>query len=1361
MDQYNNSPNDFDHFVELSLLLQQFNKYLTDPKDANPTADIIKFIFEYSTSRILNERNNAKKACVLLFNSITLQENCSPTEPRNTPDNPSNSKTNTSLDHGNLQNKQNRKISGAPNKTKSLDKNKKHTMPTQNHSQASAPVPAPQHSQVSLKIQQEIQQLMKEKINFKWIEIIRNLKHFSAIENLLFEFILSAIQVEDEKEAFLNYFKLLKDIYFVQSERYRSRIVVSLCKVICFRKLISETLFFSFEIYKSSFICLFEFFQEKINQVGTEADTENQDEIMEEQELPKNEEYVEEIVATSEASGQVLQEDEELITIQIPSVNQPFTINKLIILGAIQLISYLNLNKNHLAQLENDENFKNPFQTMLSLLFSNQQTPLCKNKKNDNFETIITESIAKEYSRSTIPVLYNIGINYFSPKYLFNLLTDFGLPLESVRLIFNKLASLSFDELKNELHSFNIFVQQSIYQRILLYVDLNITEALPFLYNLFKENHTTSLELSSNYKIFVSNSEKSLQQGNQNEIKPLILIGQKIDKDNMQDVNEANKMEDIDDQNDKIIDKIINKLENEIKNKELKEVNSWIDHLIEFVTTSKQINSDKIILVFQKIVEVLKNNLQHEKSIKHQNKLVKLNYTLKIIVNKLKLSQIDQMSDEKMNNNNLEEFLHEIQKNLFDFFQNNQIKNQVIKKQFRDMRKNAKKMEKEENIDGKISKIICLISEEEQLLEKYSKIEKTLKEILENDKENQIKNLLAIIERTQERNAGKLKYFGLFYDKIEEALGINKINENQFLELFKFLFLQKPNITENSKDYFKYFLISIFIHENNWENLRKCLQWIISIEKMSKNRINPSEIIEFLQIYLFHPKSWIGYTGFTNESTGGIGELGKKKATLYKFTTSDIQFLIDLIIFEQNLKNKFDKNLIKFRMEFLLSLIFQYPENISTILLYLSNIQFLFITKNKINSVDGEMGKGLKNQMKSIEYIKNILFLNFPNQIKLTNLLENSELLTPAEEEENFTNSPINAENKISSNRLNLSIHRLLKSLLDFKYSEIAFKILSNTAIHYKEYFLNYLPTMLALLEGKSHLLPTIFIERDFYRLFIHCLAIFDLLRPDIFFHPIFPSILNCYFQLIENWSFHYHESIIPLIDKFINFLCHFAIDHVTELISKKKILQNLQKTYPSVTKIQSLLEIISSFLSSKNIHDKISTSLLQLPFDSNNIQQVKKSILSWKIQFSSFDNQQIYLNRFYTGNISLINIHTPSNEFTDLNNDRDAALISSINTLKELDLASQQVPVVLKYFISELLLLIHSPSPHLRGISHILLLRYLHFNPSASLLIVPDYLNSFSEFSIAVQADALQHAPEYFYFASGLFFYFLSHFNF
>ena len=45
------------------------------------------------------------------------------------------------------------------------------------------------------------------------------------------------------------------------------------------------------------------------------------------------------------------------------------------------------------------------------------------------------------------------------------------------------------------------------------------------------------------------------------------------------------------------------------------------------------------------------------------------------------------------------------------------------------MRKNAKKMEKEENVNEKISKIICLISEEEQLLEKYSKIEKILTEL--------------------------------------------------------------------------------------------------------------------------------------------------------------------------------------------------------------------------------------------------------------------------------------------------------------------------------------------------------------------------------------------------------------------------------------------------------------------------------------------------------------------------------------------------------------------------------------------------------------------------------------------------------
>lgn len=347
--------------------------------------------------------------------------------------------------------------------------------------------------------------------------------------------------------------------------------------------------------------------------------------------------------------------------------------------------------------------------------------------------------------------------------------------------------------------------------------------------------------------------------------------------------------------------------------------------------------------------------------------------------------------------------------------------------------------------------------------------------------------------------------------------------------------------------------------------------------------------------------------------------------------------------------------------------------------------------------------------------LRSLLYVNFPNVVRASNVLKDSELF--------FFDQ---------SSQLDLMVHGLFKTLLDFNRCESSFKLLANISVQYPKLMLRYLPEMTALLSGRSHLAPAIFLERDFYRLFSHCLSLIDLLRPSVFFAPGLEALLECYFSLVTNWSSTKHNSVVGLIEKFVSFLCHFVLVRVDPVMDKRKLFVQLSKTYPDISKLNTLVSLLQN--PSKNKAN--SDSLLKLPMDSKEISKVKHSLLLWK-SLRPVENTRgslLFIPENLTGQVS--------------SSDLDSATGESMKTLEELSVASKQIPILLQYFLGELLELIQCSFAPLRHMSYELLISYLNIFPQAAEKIIPQYLTCFRHSSLSVQADALQHAEALFYFA-------------
>merc|ERR1712137_101910 len=154
---------------------------------------------------------------------------------------------------------------------------------------------------------------------------------------------------------------------------------------------------------------------------------------------------------------------------------------------------------------------------------------------------------------------------------------------------------------------------------------------------------------------------------------------------------------------------------------------------------------------------------------------------------------------------------------------------------------------------------------------------------------------------------------------------------------------------------------------------------------------------------------------------------------------------------------------------------------------------------------------------------------------------------------------------------------------------------------------LRYFPIMTALLQGRTHLTAASFVEKSFVRLFIQCLSVLDLLRPQVFLSKDLDAFLSCYFGLLEIWSRNSHEGVVPVMERFVNFLWHMSNCYSHQLRPHLKTLRRLRKTHPDLAKLSSLIRQIE-----KGEENTMYFSGDKL--DESERQRLRSALLEWQL---------------------------------------------------------------------------------------------------------------------------------------------------
>lgn len=207
---------------------------------------------------------------------------------------------------------------------------------------------------------------------------------------------------------------------------------------------------------------------------------------------------------------------------------------------------------------------------------------------------------------------------------------------------------------------------------------------------------------------------------------------------------------------------------------------------------------------------------------------------------------------------------------------------------------------------------------------------------------------------------------------------------------------------------------------------------------------------------------------------------------------------------------------------------------------------------------------------------------------------------------------------------------------------------------------------------------------------------------------------MRIFFDFLSNIS-HFNKFFVPIISKFVDFLCHFCLEQtdISIVSSNRLLLQKIHNLYPNIKKFEVIWELLSS---QKSTLVHLNTSL----FSKSEIEQCSQSI---KINRNHFELNQAK---------------------------------SVVIALSDLELVSNQTPTILSYFPSEIADLLlwsadlhHDIGPKLRTMGYTLCLRLINYSPRDAPLIVGSYLEALDSKHTDVRTTALEYALEFYHFAT------------
>lgn len=170
-----------------------------------------------------------------------------------------------------------------------------------------------------------------------------------------------------------------------------------------------------------------------------------------------------------------------------------------------------------------------------------------------------------------------------------------------------------------------------------------------------------------------------------------------------------------------------------------------------------------------------------------------------------------------------------------------------------------------------------------------------------------------------------------------------------------------------------------------------------------------------------------------------------------------------------------------------------------------------------------------------------------------------------------FVEEEKSTEHSQTSNLLHHLVHSLLSN--DPVVASNSYSLLCRLATDHPHITIRCLDNILVLLKGKINVSSTEFVERQYFGLFIYSLGILDALRPIVFEEDSISDFITVYFDVISNIRSH-NQHFVNLINKFVDFLCYFAMEKNSDNILNKytKLLKHTQKVYPDTQRIDILL---------------------------------------------------------------------------------------------------------------------------------------------------------------------------------------------
>ena len=1199
----------------------------------------------------------------------------------------------------------------------------------------------------------ELQKIMKKKPSFQWLSSLKKLKHFQKCKKQIFNILRQVLLTEDIENDFYSILLFLDELSILlnqnndenHNENYQSLLAITIGKVLCGRRIINEKLFKNSNIYSKSIEILynsFQFYHKKlISHINNDGNDDNMD----------------------------LDYPNDCILVKLPN-NNLFFISEFIIRGLLNILCLFCRFKEKLNTNDDDDDDMIDNQVNYNeigeLLFKNHFYPLFKRESsNIDYIPLLTKENSFDLICSNESIMYESGVYFFQVFELFNIIKLFGISISCMKIIFYRLLhEIQPEDLKNIFNSLQINLKSIIHQRIQMFISLGIDEyGIKLLQILQLTNDDTimisnhneinnllykktnienqfSMEIDSNHLSY----NKIIKNLSISDVKNCVILNNYFNFENKKNGNDKEKYYS---NNDILLDGLIysSKLEfnkeNENELKKLWEILEIFISQLEHFITNKQ-KQEEIFFHFSpnliiKLIDCIKiceinlfsNNLFISSLKINKNQQHNLTNQLCLIFKK-ELKSFLLLNNNKKGNNSIFLLLNYLKEfNLNKKHKNNDNQMMIDSISIQNLQKLILFIINNENSnfhdDHELFKDFLLpmvinyprINLLEEFLSKYILLEPRklficLLHII-NDHSS------FIIDDNNDKNH---KYcLGILLDSIESCYDVTDDKDKEFL--FQFIFIHNQTRKElinhhhNRRFSFILVLMSLILHHGSWNDMKHCCDWIFSnFIHLQSNNFNVTNALEFIRSFIIHPRSWSGFT--TNEES----TLLQKLPTLYDFTPNKLLNVIDFIIQEQknnvesdNSSSSSSSSSLSNRMNLIQTILQQKKQNLHSIIVYLINKYSLFLSSNI--------------EVQSIKQIQIILYLTFPQQIYFSSLLHNNTKISD-NNEDSMVNTNNNSTNyadptiskkiltldKNSSSQLDITFHRLLRCLLDANLCDVSYRLLCSLAVQHKKIFFRYLPIMTALIQGRSHLTPTAFIEKQFYRLYMHCLGILDLLRPDVFISPDLNDFLQCYFILLENWCLQHYNYLTPLIEKFIHFLCFYSLDFFENLYPYISIFKNVAKNYPEIDKISILLNVITS--NGKN-HFYASSLLNDISLRSNDILIIKQNILLWKNNLHTFSNPISSKDQL---------IHESSVE---------------LNKLNQLHIDS------IHFFTSELIEIISCPFPELRNIAFTLLLNYLNYCPSSSSIIIPGYLRCLHATG-DILSDALTRAQNFYFFAQG-----------